>query len=96
MKLAPYTNKYGYERVKCPFCGYEANYRKGNGSDPFMDLKRHITNQAKNEALKWMMFSKEKMRKAQMPEHLLYYQNHTSDERVVKVEIRAYDEDMHL
>lgn len=93
MKLRVYKNKYGYERVDCPFCGYDARYHKSTHHQPdsLRGLKTHITNAAKNEALAYSI-DKEATRT-----HLDYYINHTTDKKVVQtLKKRHFDSDLEI
>lgn len=93
MQLKKYKNKYGYERVDCPFCGYDAKVAKVTSvsPDPLRDLKRHITNQAKNEALLFCIDVK-----AEIGKHLAYYKAHTSEKKVVITNKRHFDDDLKI
>lgn len=98
MKVEKYKNKYGYEKVKCPFCQYEAHLRKvtAQSPDPLRDLKRHITNAAKNEALDWFIKST-LAGTPETPPHLKYYDKHTIEKPVVTTSSkRQYDNDLSL
>jgi len=86
MKVETYTNKYGHEKAKCPFCDYESHTRV----DKLAGIRRHIFNQAKNEAL-GLHFDVEHSR-----EHLDYYQKHTSNKKVVVTQQRVFDEDLEV
>ena len=93
MDLKPYANAYKHPVVDCPFCNGWAYVRDvSTGSpDPLRDLKRHITNQAKNEALLVALTPG-----IQTP-HLAYYKEHTSDQKVVLAATkRKYDDDLKI
>lgn len=85
INLKPYKNTYGHPRVDCPFCGYDAKFR-GPG---FNDLKRHITNQAKNEALELIVAGKGEIAKYK---HLEYYKKHTSNTVTITIPMRKFDD----
>ena len=92
MKIKPYKNKYGHTVADCPFCKEFFYIRevRGRNSDPLRDLKRHITNQAKNEALD------KELGETREPKHLIYYLEHTED-KVVRIPTkRQYDSDLSL
>ena len=93
MKLEVHKNKYGYDYVNCPHCSKEVYVRVSSKTSPdaLRNLKRHITNSAKDEALAVALDDK-------IPTpHLTYYKEHTSDEKVVvKPAKRAYDSDLSI
>ena len=81
------VNKYGYRHVKCPFC--EELYSLS--TNPLGGIQRHIKNQAKNEALAYLMGETK-----QMGEHLMYFKAHTSKKKVVVTDTFQFDEDLTL
>lgn len=87
-----YKNEYGYKVADCPFCEHWVYVRDSTkvSPDPLRDLKRHITNAAKNEAFE------SAIAKDTMPTpHLDYVRDHTSVRpKVPKVEKRQYDDDL--
>lgn len=93
MKLEIHKNKYGYEYVNCPHCAKEVYVRVSSKTSPdaLRNLKRHMTNSAKEEALAKAIGSTEPT------PHLDYYKEHTSEKKaVVKVEKREYDDDLSI
>lgn len=95
MKIKSYKNQYNFEVVDCPFCGYFSYVREVTKAspDPLRDLKRHITNQAKNEAF---LFHFNGPEGTPIP-HLDYYKSHTTNERIIlKSPKRYFDNDMEL
>lgn len=95
MKLVPRTNEYQHKVIDCPFCPkwvYVRSVSK-NSPDALRDLKRHITNDAKNEAFALAIHGEP----LAVP-HLDYYRMHTSEVPAVpKVSIkRAYDSDLEI
>jgi hypothetical protein len=96
MKLQTRQNDYGHIVIDCPFCeGWV--YRRAaskTSPDPARDLKRHITNAAKNEAFAWMLVQEGD--RPEMP-HLDYYRAHTSMQPLrTGVLKRQYDNDLEL
>lgn len=92
MELKSYKNIYGYDVVECPFCKqvqYVRDVTKSN-PDSLRDLKRHITNSAKNEAFVIMVTGD-----SESNLHLEYYKDHTSAVKVIKpINKRQYDNDI--
>ena len=90
MKLKKYKNKYGHERVKCPFCSHEAYVQSTSKYqlDPLRGLKQHIKNQAKNEALEVLVEG------GKNTEHLDYFKKHTAKRKVVLTTVRNFDDDL--
>jgi hypothetical protein len=95
MQIKSYKNSYQHDVVDCPYCSYFAYVRDVTKAspDPLRDLKRHITNQAKNEA-----FNKLLLGESVATPHFDYYRDHTKPQKVVltKIEKRTYDEDLTL
>ena len=91
MKVKIEKNQYGHEVVYCPFCKKYSYLRPATKVSPdrLRDLKRHIKNQAKNEALEFVC-DKQK----EIP-HLDYFRSHTKA-RVVLSNSRWFDEDLIL
>lgn len=93
MKIKSYKDKFGYFRVDCPFCGEFAYLASGDKTDELRNLKRHITNAAKNEALDFVLSADEALN---VP-HLDYYRKHTSDRPIVRsLTKRHFDDDMKI
>lgn len=96
MEIKIRKNDYGYSVADCPFCDYTAHVREITkiSPDPLRDLKRHITNQAKNEALVWIIGGCsggiEKFK------HLDYYKKHTCEKKIVLADKRQYDDDLKI
>lgn len=93
MEIESRKNKYNHEVVDCPFCAYFAYVPEINkkSDDPLRGLKRHITVQAKNEAL--IIYFDPKADAF----HLRYFKEHTSERRVVTKAIkRQYDDNLEL
>lgn len=91
MKVKTYADKYGYTRVDCPFCGEFAYLAHGHRADELRNLKRHITNAAKNEALAFLVND---LSPKSTP-HLDYYKEHTTVQReVIKTNKRGFDNDL--
>lgn len=88
MKLEKKKNSYGHEVVDCPFCADFVYVRER--PEPLRDLKRHIANQAKNEALEKCIGSKE------IVAHLDYYLAHTESKVVRVPKKRQFDNDLQL
>lgn len=97
MKIEKIKTKYGYWKLQCPFCDYQAFDRPITkvSPDPLRDLKRHITNEAKNEAF-FDAISPDETDDTQM-RHLNYYREHTDEKPEKKTKVkRQYDSDMSL
>lgn len=95
MKLTPYKNQYHHQVVDCPFCKHWVYLRESTkvSPDPLRDLKRHITNQAKNEAFARALAG-EDAPPSEAP-HLSYYKQHTYLQPVKPTAMkRAYDADL--
>lgn len=93
MKLKPFINTYGWPKVKCPFCTHTSSVKDTSKSSPdaLRDLKRHITNQSKNEALSYVLGEGSKTK------HLDYYKVHTEDRPMVLTSTkRQFDNDLAL
>lgn len=81
-------------KVKCPFCIYEAHvaHITKTSPDPLRDLKRHLTNAAKNEALDYCIAPT-----PPLTPHLDYFRLHTSDKKVIRtLAKRVYDSDLEI
>lgn len=93
MEIKAFKNQYNHQKIQCPFCEVFCTYRPVTKAspDPFRDLKRHITNEAKKEALEFYL-SKD----AVIVEHVEYYKNHTVNQKIVPTVKRNYDDDMQL
>lgn len=92
MKLTPRTNQYGHEVVDCPFCPdfiYLREETKGS-PDALRDLKRHITSQARAEALEKCVGNIGEFK------HLMYYVEHTTPAVVKIVNKRQFDGDLSI
>lgn len=83
MNIKIHKNQYGYSTVKCPFCTREL--RTSNGDDILKGLKRHIMIEARNESLNYYLDVKTGSLTPNDILHLIYYKEHTSNERVVVV-----------
>lgn len=98
MKLISRKNEYQHNVVDCLFCAKWVYVRMTamTSPDPLRDLKRHITNEAKNEAFAVALIKN--IGDAVATPHLDYYRDHTSEVPAVpKVSAkRAYDNDMSL
>lgn len=83
-------NEYDHEVADCPFCDKWVYVRPTTkvSPDPLRDLKRHITNQAKNEAME------KYLRPEASIDHLMYYVAHTKPKVVPKPNMRMYDADL--
>lgn len=95
MEIKSRKNAHNFDVADCPFCEYFAYIRPVTKAspDPLRDLKRHITNQAKNEALAHLIGDLNTMEIL----HFDYYKVHTQTKRIVSsVEKRQYDEDLKL
>lgn len=90
MKVKSYKDRYGYTRVDCPFCGEFAYLASGHAIDELRNLKRHITNAAKNEALAFLVGT---LSPKKTP-HLDYYKEHTSFRKVTLADKRTFDNDL--
>ena len=86
-------NEFDHKVADCPFCNYWAYVRlvTKTSPDPLRDLKRHITNSSKNEALTEFLSES----RTETP-HLDYYKKHTSHRKVVVSPKREYDGDLVL
>lgn len=97
MTLTTRTNEYGHEVVDCPFCEKWVYVRESSkvSPDPLRDLKRHITNDAKSEALALCIGKAIEAPKTPTP-HLEYYVEHTYvSPAIPKVSAgRRYDNDL--
>ncbi len=94
MEIKPRKNKYDHIEVECPFCGKSCYFRAVTRTSPdqLRELKRHISNQAKAEALAYFIADN-----AEAGKHLEYYKAHTAPKKIlVKTENREYDEDLKL
>lgn len=99
MKIKPWVNDYGHKVADCPFCDNFVYLRESKlaSPDPLRDLKRHITNEAKNEALESAVANKGAYDVGEY-KHLEYYLKHTH-EKVVTVRIPKkvqYDADLEI
>jgi uncharacterized protein YihD (DUF1040 family) len=96
MKLESYKNNYSHKVVDCPFCKKVIYVRDSTKitPDPLRDLKRHITNQAKNEAFNTFLAE---VKDNHLFPHLRYYKEHTIEKAVVVPSSkREYDNDLKL
>lgn len=93
MKLTPRKNQYGHEVVDCPFCAQWIYVRDVTkiSPDPLRDLKRHISNAAKSEALSVALG--ELIKETQAP-HLEYFTLHTKPKVMPIKNKREYDNDL--
>jgi len=91
MKIEIYKNDYGYDSVNCPFCNKRQYVRPATKVSPdrLRDLKRHIKNQAKNEALEFVCENKKDT------PHLNYLKERTKP-RIIISDSRVFDEDLQL
>ena len=96
MELTYHTNKYGHKKVKCPFCSRECFVREATKATPnvLCNLMRHITVEAKNEALEAFMSS----RKGEVYTclHLDYFIEHTTPQEIPKKQGRKFDDSLSL
>lgn len=95
MNIKPRKNKYDNWEVECPFCLKTCFYKASTATlpDPLRDLKRHITNQAKKEALEWYLSQESNGN----TKHLEYYKAHTATKKVlIKTFNREYDDDFKI
>lgn len=78
--------------IDCPFCKKMCYLRTSNkvSPDPLRDLKRHITNEAKKEALE--LYLNDRLAHP----HLKYYGQHAIERKVESTPKRIYDDDMTL
>lgn len=92
MKIDIYKNEYGYDSIDCPFCNKRQYAREATKVSPdrLRDLKRHIKNQAKNEALE--LYCNEKTDKYP---HLNYLKEHTTA-KIVFSDSRVFDNDLQI
>lgn len=80
LEIAKKKNDFGHEIIDCPFCGdfvYVRDPVPMMGREAATDLYRHIRNQAKNEALEFMLDADQAFKTP----HLDFYKNNTSTER---------------
>lgn len=99
MDVKARKNEYQHDVVDCPFCDYFAYVRPVTkvSPDPLRDLKRHITNQAKNEAFIQALVSPLTDETNHSTPHLDYYKQHTSEPKLPpRPKARQYDEDLKL
>ena len=92
MKLKPRKNQYGYMVVDCPFCDDFIYMRESrlHNPDRLSNLKRHITNQARNEALEAAISN------VKEGKHLVYMKTHT-EPKVIKIKNgRQFNNDLSL
>jgi hypothetical protein len=93
MKVNQRKNEYGHLVADCPFCQDFVYLRANTKSspDPLRDLKRHITNQAKNEAMEWYLAGES------IPcPHLEYLKAHSIQKVVQVPKKRQFDGDLQL
>lgn len=79
--------------VDCPFCDDFVYMRESrmHKEDRLSNLKRHITNQARNEALEWYLAGES------IPcPHLTYLKAHTEPKVVKLLHKRQFDEDLKI
>lgn len=99
MKIKPRINDYGHKVADCPFCDGWVYVRESTSvsPDPLRDLKRHITNQAKNEAFAIAILKPGEPVVIER-KHLDYYKDHTAVRPVQPVVVakRQYDGDLTL
>lgn len=81
MKVEIYTNKYGYERVKCPFCSIECFWK---GTKKENGLQRHIALGARDEAFRVALGDI-----VDTP-HLTYYKANTKQKVVPSITTREF------
>jgi len=91
MKIKKTKNKYGHDRISCPFC--DEDFHLSNGR-PIANLQRHIRNQAKNEAL--AVLCGDVAEQPNEVKHLTYYKAHTSKKQVVITDDRKFDDDLEI
>ena len=80
MELKLKTNKYGYKEIYCPYCDKRCYLRKESGI-PAKSLFRHMTNQARNEALEVIVGEL----KSEEAKHLKFYKENTKKKEVLFV-----------
>lgn len=91
MKLTPRKNNYGHMVIDCPFCADFVYLQESRHHQPdrLSNLKRHITNQARNEALEWYLAG------SSIPcPHLEYLKAHTEPKVVKLLNKRQFDNDL--
>lgn len=78
--------------VDCPFCDDFVYMRESrlHSPDRLSNLKRHITNQARNEALEQALGDTAPMK------HLEYLKAHTEPKVIKLLHKRQFDEDLKL
>lgn len=79
MEVKIYKNDYGHDSIDCPFCGERCYARPATKVSPdrLRDLKRHILNRAKAEALDWILNDPSKqVTNREMGSHLKYVKDH--------------------
>ncbi len=93
MKIKSRKNEYNYDVVDCPFCDNWVYLRVATkiSPDPLRDLKRHITNHAKNEAFAVALGE------SVFTTHLDYYKSHTKLQPIKPILMkRGYDKDLSI
>lgn len=93
MILKQSDNGFGHKIVQCPFCSKVCFVRGETRSSPdaLRDLKRHILNASKKEALQKVV------EESGLSPHLDYYKEHTTEvEIILPVLKRKFDNDMTL
>jgi len=90
MKLKPRKNDYGHLVLDCPFCDSFVYLRESrmHRPDRISNLKRHITNDAKNEAFEVALGSIEPTK------HLDYLKAHTEPKVIKLKHQRQFDNDL--
>ncbi len=86
MKLKREKNQWGWYRIECPFCGKSC---ASKDKAPLQGIQNHILLESKKEA-----FSKEIDDAAMGTKHLDYFKEHTKPETIIKINKRAYDNDL--
>ena len=92
MKIEIYKNDYGYDSVDCPFCKKRLYAREATKVSPdrLRDLKRHIKQQSKNEALTFIL---DGSKDTDLIPHLNYLKAHTKA-KIVLSDSRVFDSDL--
>lgn len=95
MKLTPRKNNYGHSVIDCPFCDDFIYLRESRLHQPdrLTNLKRHITNQSRNEALE-LCIANSSGKLSEKGKHLEYFLAHTTDVMVKVQKKRGYDDDL--
>lgn len=91
MELTYQINKYGHKMVKCPFCPRECCVREAR-PNPLCNLIRHLTVEAKTEALEACIRRKDYGFYKCL--HLDYYRDHTTPQVETRKTNRMFDDSL--